>query len=111
MLMPANVLAASTADGGLAGTDWLVVVVLPLLLVLAGGFLLLRGRAEHQQATRLRGGFGGPPGSLDIGTELGFGVENARGEILAARRQMLWGAVLAGAGLLWLVIGLVVALT
>jgi hypothetical protein len=109
MPMLAYLLPAAASEPGLAGSDWLVYVVLPLLLVLAGAFLFLRGRAEHRRATRLRGGFGGPPGSLDIGTELGFGVENTRSEILSARRQMLWGAILGGIGLIWLVVGLVAA--
>lgn len=105
-----NALPAATVEQGLAGSDWLVYVILPLLLLLAGGFLHLRGRAEHREATRLRGGFGGPPGSLDIGTELGFGVENNRGKVLAAQRQMLWGGILAAVGALWLVVGLILAL-
>ena len=59
---------------------------------------------------RIRGGFGGPPGSLDVGTEIGFGVDpdEHRAALLAARRQQLWGAVLGGAGLLWLVVALLV---
>lgn len=109
MPMLAHALSAATSEPGLAGSDWLVYVVLPLLLVLAGAFLYLRGRAEHREATRLRGGFGGPPGSLDIGTELGFGVENNRSAILSARRQMLWGGILGGVGLIWLVVGLLTA--
>ena len=54
--------------------------------------------------------FGGPPGSSDVGTEGGFGVEDNRAEVLGARRLRLWGLVLAAVGLVWLLVTLVVAL-
>lgn len=89
-------------------SDWILVVLLPVLLIAVGALLLVRGRAALTEANRVRGGFGGPPGSLDIGSELGFGIDHdevAR-ERLAARRRQLWGAILVGAGLLWLAVGL-----
>ncbi|AXH97327.1 hypothetical protein [Ornithinimicrobium avium] len=89
---------------------WTLGVVLPLLLLVVGVLLFLRGRAAMDEATRPRAGFGGPPGSLDIGTELGFGVEEARESVLAAHRLRLWGLVLVGVAVLWLVVALIVAL-
>lgn len=96
----------------MSASDWILYVMLPVLLIGAGAWLLLRGRATLQEADRIRAGFGGPPGSLDVGTELGFGVdaEQSRQERVAAQRQQLWGGLLAGIGLIWLVVGLVVAL-
>lgn len=93
----------------MAASDWIVHIVLPLLLVAAGGWLLVRGRAGLAHASRLRGGFGGPPGSSDIGTEPGLGVDHdeVRRERLAARRQQLWGAILVGTGVVWLAVRLV----
>ena len=109
-MLPHAPLVTAASEDRLVGSDWLVYVILPVLLILAGGYLYLRGRAAHREATRLRSGFGGPPGSADIGTELGFGVENNRATVLAAQRQMLWGGILGGVGLVWLVVGLLVAL-
>lgn len=96
----------------MSASDWSLYVLLPLVLIAAGAWLFLRGRSAEQEAARLRGGFGGPPGSTDIGTQIGFGVdpEQHRQERLAAARQKLWGGILGGVGILWLVIGLVFAL-
>ena len=93
-----------------SGSDWMLYVVLPLLLIVAGAVLYLRGRRAHGEATRIKAGFGGPPGSLDIGAEVGFGVEDNRAAVLSAQRTMLWGAVLAGVGLIWLAVALLVRL-
>ncbi|MFX0538112.1 hypothetical protein ACQBAT_03200 [Ornithinimicrobium sp. Y1847] len=90
--------------------DLLLYVVLPLVLAVLGAVLLLRGRAMYREATRLRAGFGGPPGSIDVGTELGFGVEDNRAAILAAQRRMLWGGILGGIGAIWAVVGLIMLL-
>lgn len=113
MLMPlllAPQSATTTAQGGWGAADWTLGVVVPLVLLAAGVFLYLRGRAAHQDATRIKGGFGGPPGSLDIGTELGFGVEENRKEVLAAQRLKLWGLVLVGVAVVWLLVTLIVAI-
>ena len=75
-----------------------------------GAFLYARGRAAHEEATRIKGGFGGPPGSLDVGTELGFGVEDSSAARLSATRTKLWGLILLAVGLLWLAVGLLTAL-
>lgn len=106
------VLAAADVAGDDRWTtaDWALGVVLPLILLGAGVALLLRGRAALAEATRVRAGFGGPPGSLDVGTELGFGVEHDRGRVLAAQRLRLWGLVLVAVAVVWLLVTLVVAL-
>lgn len=93
----------------MSASDW-VLVLLPLVLVAVGTVLLLRGRAALREAQRITGGFGGPPGSMDVGTQVGFGVDpqEHRTEVLAARRQQLWGGVLLGVGLLVLAIVLLV---
>lgn len=82
-------------------------LVVSIVLLVVGVVLFLRGRAALEEATRVKSGFGGPPGSLDIGTELGFGVEEHRQELLSAQRTRLWGLVLGAVGLVALVVTLV----
>lgn len=92
-------------------SDWILLVVLPLLLLAAGVVLLLRGRSALAEARRLKAGFGGPPGSHDIGLEVGLSdPEQERRELLGAQRQVLWGWILLGAGLIWLVVALITRL-
>jgi hypothetical protein len=100
----------AVADGSWSGADWALGVVLPLLVLAAGVVLLLRGRAALSEATRIRAGFGGPPGTGDVGTEMGLGAEDHRRQVLAAQRLRLWGLVLVVVGVLWLLVTLVVAL-
>lgn len=90
----------------MTASDWVLLIVIPAVLIAAGVVLFLRGRAAHREATRIKGGFGGPPGSHDIGTRLGFDVDPAqeRADTLAAQRQMLWGGILGGVGLAWLLV-------
>jgi hypothetical protein len=101
---------AAAADSSWSGADWVLGVVLPLLVLAAGVVLLLRGRAALAEATRVRSGFGGPPGTLDVGTQVGPGAEDHRRELLAAQRLRLRGLVLVGVGVVWLLVTLVVAL-
>lgn len=89
---------------------WTLGVIVPLALLVVGVVLFLRGRAALEEANRVQAGFGGPPGSLDIGTELGFGVEENRRAVLTAHRLRLWGLVLVGVAVVWLLIALIVAL-
>lgn len=89
---------------------WTLGVIVPLVLLVVGVVLFLRGRSALEEASRVRAGFGGPPGSLDIGTELGFGVEEGRQAVLAAQRLRLWGLVLVGVAVVWLLVALIVAL-
>lgn len=110
MVLIATPLPMQAADEAWTTTDWVLGVVLPILLLAVGVILYLRGRSAYDEATRVKAGFGGPPGSLDVGTELGFGIEENRKERLAAQRLKLWGLVLAAVGLVWLVISLFVAL-
>lgn len=80
---------------------------LPLLLVVLGCGLFLWGRREQDAARAQlgqKGGFGGPPGTLDIGTEIGFGVEGEGPNPAAARPKILGGLVLVAVGALLLAI-------
>lgn len=78
---------------------------LPVLLILIGGGVFFWGRSQRDSARAQmgsKGGFGGPPGTLDIGTEIGFGVEGEGPDPRAARPKILGGLILmaVGAGLL-----------
>lgn len=96
----------------MSASDWILIVALPVLLLAAGVVLLLRGRSAVAEARRIKGGFGGPPGSHDIGLEVGMSdPEGERRELLAAQRQVLWGWILIGVGLVWLVVALLTRLT
>lgn len=96
---------------GWGGADWVLRVVIPAVLLAVGLGIFLRGRSALSQSQRLRGGFGGPPGSMDVGTELGFEVDEDLGATtLGAQRQMLWGGVLGGLGAIWLVVTLLTTL-
>ncbi|WP_154402224.1 hypothetical protein [Ornithinimicrobium cavernae] len=80
---------------------------LPVLLILLGAGLFLWGRRERDRVRSeigTRGGFGGPPGTLDIGTEIGFGVEGPGPDPAAARPKILGGLVLMAVGAALLVI-------
>lgn len=103
--------SARTAPGDAwSAGDWILGVVLPLVLLAVGVLLHVRGRAAYADATRVRAGFGGPPGSHDVATEQGLGVEDDRARRLAAQRLKLWGLLLVLAGMVWLLVTSVVAL-
>ncbi|MFK5633286.1 MULTISPECIES: hypothetical protein [unclassified Ornithinimicrobium] len=110
MSTAATATVTSSATESWSTADWVMRVVLPLVLAVVGAALYLRGRAAHREATRITSGFGGPPGSLDVGTELGFGVEDGSAARLSAMRTRLWGLVLLAVGLLWLGVALLVSL-
>lgn len=102
---PMEIVLAATGEWS-TGTLWLR-FGLPLLLLLVGAALYLWGRKERIDARSqigTKGGFGGPPGTLDIGTEIGFGVEGPGPDPRAGRTKMLSGMVLMAAGALLLVI-------
>lgn len=95
-----------------AGADWstpslLLRFGLPIVIVGIGVALYLWGRREQREARSqigMRGGFGGPPGTLDIGTDIGFGIEpGERGpDRSAGRPRILAGLVAIAAGALLL---------
>ena len=93
-------------------TDWALLVVLPVLLLAAGVVLLLRGQAALAEARRIKGGFGGPPGSRDIGLAVGFDAdpEQQRARVLSAQRQVLWGWILVAVAVIWLLVALLTRL-
>ncbi|GAA1137384.1 hypothetical protein [Ornithinicoccus hortensis] len=79
---------------------------LPLVLLVVGVALYLWGRRERREARArigTKGGFGGPPGTLDIGTELGFGVEGRGPDPNAGRAKIRAGTVAAVVGAVLLV--------
>lgn len=80
---------------------------LPVLLILIGAGLFLWGRNQRDAARAQvgrKGGFGGPPGTMDIGTEIGFGVEGEGPDPAAAHPKILGGLILVAVGALLLVI-------
>ena len=90
--------------------DWVLRVAVPLLLLVVGMLLLVRGRAALARTRELRAGFGGPPGSSDVGSADGFGAEEHRSAELSARRTVLWGGLIAGVGAVWLLVTLLTTL-
>lgn len=80
---------------------------LPVLLIVLGVALILWGRREQDRARAQlgqKGGFGGPPGTLDIGTEIGFGVDGPGPDPAAARPKILGGLVTAAVGTVLLIV-------
>ena len=60
----------------MTGWWWLVVVLAVLgVILLALGFLQMRGA---RPTAEIRGGFGGPPGSSDVGSHAGFDAPGPR---------------------------------
>jgi hypothetical protein len=96
-------LPLSAATPELTSGELLTRFGLPLVLVVVGLGLFVWGRRERREARArigAKGGFGGPPGSLDIGSELGFGVEGRGPDPNAGRSKILAGALAALVGLL-----------
>ncbi|HSP61038.1 MAG TPA: hypothetical protein VLO09_08250 [Ornithinimicrobium sp.] len=98
------------ATGAWSTGDWALRVAVPVALLVVGSLLLLRGRTALARSHRVTAGFGGPPGSSDVGTEDGFGEQDHRAAALSARRTVLWGGILAGVAVVWLLVTLVTAL-
>lgn len=100
------VIALAASGEWTTGTLWLRFGV-PVLLILLGAACYLWGRREQAFARSqigMKGGFGGPPGTTDIGTEIGFGVEGDGPDPAAGRGKVLAGLALVGVGGLLLVI-------
>lgn len=78
---------------------------LPLAVLLVGLTVFFGGHAERKalkaDATS-RGGFGGPPGTTDVGMAEGFDIERFRGEMHAATRKVLTGLLIMLGGSLTL---------
>jgi hypothetical protein len=102
---PMDIVLAASGEWS-TGTVWLR-FGLPVLLLLVGAAVYLWGRKERTEARSqigMKGGFGGPPGTLDVGTEVGFGVDGSGPDPQAGRTKILSGLVLMAAGALLLVI-------
>ncbi len=75
----------------------------PALLVAVGFVVFFGARAQRRaivQDARQRGGFGAEPGTTDIGSEQGFGIEQARGQVKAATGRVLAGLIMMFVGVL-----------
>ncbi|MGB3764728.1 MAG: hypothetical protein WA966_16070 [Ornithinimicrobium sp.] len=103
--MGTTLMTATTTLEGWSGADLAVRFGMPTVVVLLGLVLFLGGRAERRavrvEATE-RGGFGGPPGTSDIGGPEGFGVEGAAASIRAATRKVLVGLIVMLVGVVTL---------
>jgi hypothetical protein len=111
---PWTLTAAEDGFGGLTTTELLLALGLPMLLIVVGTGVFLWGRRERAEARAelgVKGGFGGPPGTTDIGNEIGFGVEGpgpdpnaGGGRILGGLVCLLIGLLALAAGLVWTVL-------
>lgn len=75
----------------------------PVLLVLAGFVIFFGARAQRRAIVddaRQRGGFGAEPGTTDVGSAEGFGIEEAREKVRVATGRVLTGLVLMLVGVL-----------
>ncbi len=79
-----------------SGTEIAVRFGMPTVVFLLGLIYFLSGRAERKairaEASE-RGGFGGPPGTSDVGSAQGFGVEQAAEQVRTATRKVLIGLI------------------
>jgi len=80
---------------------------LPIAVFLVGLTIFLGGRTERRALradSGQQGGFGGPPGTTDVGDSEGFGLQERRRMILAASRKVLIGLFVMLGGLLALLV-------
>lgn len=102
-----GIVVISQAGAGPAeGPSWLWLGG-PAVLVAAGLLLHYWGRRRRDGARArigTRGGFGGPPGTHDVGTAEGFGVDGTEPGPRAGSGAALGGLLLAVAGMLLLVV-------
>ncbi len=101
--MGTTLMTTTTTLEGWSGTDLAVRFGMPTVVVLLGLVWFLGGRAERR-AVRAeaaeRRGFGGQPGTTDVGDAEGFGVEEAGEQIRAATRKVLIGLVVMLVGVI-----------
>lgn len=97
-------LAAAGESDQWSGTDLAVRFGAPLVLLLVGLVIYLMGRTQRRElrVRARRGGFGGPPGTSDIGTAQGFGVEDDAQALRSAGVRVLTGLILMLVGALLL---------
>ncbi len=69
----------------------------PPALLVAVGFVVFMGARTQRRVilddARQRGGFGAEPGTTDVGSAQGFGVEEAREQVRVATGRVLAGLV------------------
>lgn len=86
-----------------SGTELAIRFGFPFAVVLVGLIVFLGGRTERKTLkadAALRGGFGGPPGSTDVGSVEDFDVRRYEADMQAASRKVLTGLfIMLGASL------------
>jgi len=69
----------------------------PVLLVAVGFVIFFGARAQRRvilDDARQRGGFGAEPGTTDVGSVEGFGLEEAREQVRVATGRVLIGLIM-----------------
>ncbi len=89
----ASLLLSSATTSEASAGSVAALLALPALLVVGGLLVVLVGRTQRTEVLdqARRGGFGGPPGTTDVGDADGFGVEQARAVLQSASRKVLIG--------------------
>ncbi len=75
----------------------------PLILVLVGFVIFFGARTQRRlilDDARKRGGFGAEPGTTDVGSAEGFGIEEAREQVRVATGRVLVGLIMMLFGVL-----------
>lgn len=84
-------------------TQFLVWFGPPALLVVVGFVIFFGARTQRRAIlddARQRGGFGGEPGTTDVGSAEGFGLDEAREQVRVATGRVLAGLIMMLAGVL-----------
>ncbi|MGB7450207.1 MAG: hypothetical protein WA892_13920 [Ornithinimicrobium sp.] len=104
--MRIRTLAAQAQADSWSTTDITLGFGMPFAVFLVGLLVFMGGRREREalRADAQHGGFGGPPGTTDVGSAEGFGVEETRSMIHAASRKVLIGLFIMLSGLLALLV-------
>ncbi len=88
-----------------SSSEWVTRFGSPILVILLGLMMYVVGRSERRVlrgGAADKGGFGGPPGTTDVGSAQGFGVEERAELVRASTRKLLIGLFFMLAGTLTL---------